>query len=180
MHNPISQCSHCQTFVWAAGTNVQALVKDNRAMALLAAQWMGASREAAVVAQPSDADCHYHLSLVEGACIIGQNSVTAKTAAKKKAAMADVEAYMGRLGKTTAESTPLDMHAYLLYYATTHGTFRASNGQRFAAPSSVRAQASFLATELNKNPATVGLWTPNGNTGTGTGTHDYYVLWLAL
>jgi hypothetical protein len=148
-------------------------------MALLAAQWMGASSETAVAAQPSDADCHYHLSLVKGACSIGQNCVTAKTAAKKKTAMADAEQYLGRLGKTPAQSTPLDFHAYLLHYATTHGTFRA-NGQRFAAPSSVRAQASFIATAMDKNPATVGLWTPLGTNGNGQGNYLCNRLWPAL
>jgi hypothetical protein len=139
-------------------------------MARLEAYLMGAPGEAAVVAQPSDADCQVYLSSFEGACRIGLNAVSAKTAAKKKTAMADVEEFLGRIGKTIAESIPSDIRAYLFYYSSTQGTFLAADGKRFAAPSSVKARASFIATELDKNPTTAGLWNPHGNNGNGTGT----------
>jgi hypothetical protein len=85
--SPTSQCPHCQTV-----SGPQALLRDNKAMAAVEAAFMGAPRDDAVLAQPSDADCIMFLGLVEATCGVGQHSVTLKTAAKKKSAMADVEA----------------------------------------------------------------------------------------
>jgi hypothetical protein len=165
--------------VWAAGTPLQALLKDNKAMAAVEAAFMGAPRDDAVLAQPSDADCILFLGLVEATCAIGQHSVASKTAAKKKSAMADVEGWQARFGKTVLQGTPLDYRVYLNQWSLTRGTYNV-RGERRAAPSSVRAQASFIATELDKHPGTAGAWNPEGNSGRGSGNSFIHSLNLIV
>jgi hypothetical protein len=137
-------------------------------MAALDAKFMGAPMVHSDLHEPSDEDCLLYLSLLEETCEVAQHAVTAKTAAKKKTAMADLEQWQQRYGKTAVQSTPMDCRVYLQNWSKTHGTFN-KRGQQFAAPSSVKAQASFLATELDKHPATVGLWNPHANDGKGAG-----------
>jgi len=137
-------------------------------MAVLEAKLMGAPMGQSDLHEPSDADCLLYLSLLEETCEIAQHANTAKTLAKKRTAMADMEEWQRRYGKTALQGTPMDWKVYLQHWSKTHGTFT-KNGQQFAAPSSVRAQASFIATELDKHPATVGPWNPHANDGKGAG-----------
>jgi hypothetical protein len=161
-------------FVWAAGTSLQALLLDNKAMAKVHATFMGAPNDAAELGQPSDEDCTNFLRLLQESCEIGQHAVAVKTQAKKAKAMADVEQWLAVHGKRTTQGTPVDFQVYLCHWAETRGTFHLA-GKLYAAPSSLRAQSSFIATELDKNPATSGPWDPHANNGNGGGgpPHDH-------